>query len=95
MLKEFQNLISYCDRCSSTLYWNNLGQPNIVNSDGKEVKECIEKGCSLTYVKTPVEFAGPYEMDLLRLALMGAGMGEEAAALTVANLGYDPMRLAA
>ena len=95
MTKEFQNLISYCDRCYSTLYWNNYGQPNIVNSEIKNEPTCVEKGCSLTYVKTPVEFAGPYEMDLLRLALIRAGMGEEAAALTVANLSYDPQTLAA
>jgi hypothetical protein len=59
------------------------------------MKSCLEKGCSLIYVKTPLEFAGPNEMDLLRLALIRAGMDEEAAAMTVANLSYDPLRLAA
>jgi hypothetical protein len=59
------------------------------------MKTCLEKGCSLIYVKTPIEFAGPNEMDLLRLALIHAGMDEEAAAMTVANLSYDPLRLAA
>jgi hypothetical protein len=42
-----------------------------------------------------MEFAGPNEMDLLRLALIRAGMDEESAAMTVANLSYDPLRLAA
>jgi hypothetical protein len=97
MLKDFQNIISYCERCSSTLYWNNNGEPSILNfgNKDKDMKTCLEKGCLLIYVKTPREFAGPNEMELLRLALVRAGMGEEEAAMTVANLSYDPLRLAA
>lgn len=95
MLEQLQNKISYCVKCSSTLYWNNEGIPQLVKLGTKDVPECLDRGCTLIYMEVPEESCNPGEMELLRLALIQNGVSVEAADSAVATLGFENIRLAA
>lgn len=95
MLKDFQNRISYCERCSSTLYWDSQGLPSILKQGNTELNDCLERGCSLIYFKVPEDCCAPGEMELLRLALIQTGLSVEAADIAVASIGFQHTGLAA
>jgi hypothetical protein len=95
MLEGLQNKISYCEKCSSTLYWNHEGIPMMIKMGSKEMPECLQIGCTLIYMEVPEDCCNPGEMELLRLALIQNGLSVEAADSTVATLGFENIRLAA
>jgi hypothetical protein len=95
MIEGLQNRISYCEKCSSTLYWDNQGIPQMIKLGNKDVPECLDRGCTLIYMQVPEDCCNPGEMELLRLALIQNGLSVEAADSAVASLGFQNIRLAA
>jgi len=95
MIEGLQNKISYCEKCSSTIYWDNQGIPQMIKLGSKDVPQCLDRGCTLIYMQVPEDSCNPGEMELLRLALIQNGLSVEAADSAVAGLGFQNIRLAA
>jgi hypothetical protein len=40
---------SFCLRCHSTIHWNAVGNPRIVQFGNENLKYCLNVGCSLVF----------------------------------------------
>jgi hypothetical protein len=83
---EFRNTISYCTRCAATLLWNDSGRPELLKIGNRNLAECLDFGCSLYFLRVPVNCCNQGESDLVRLSLVRMGLSEEEASDVTANL---------
>jgi hypothetical protein len=75
----FQRVITYCLRCETMLHWDEAGRPGALNEGNQRMVECSHTGCWLVFVNLPAQACEYPRLDLLRLALVEAGVPDEAA----------------
>jgi len=42
-----RNVHTFCMRCHSTIFWNALGNPRIMQFGNENLKYCLNSGCSI------------------------------------------------
>ncbi len=86
-----KSTMTYCTRCRSMLYWDDLSRPFLLKLGNKELRECLTTGCSLLFTGVPEEFRASGQLDLLRLALLQTGVSEEDAstAIEIFGIGHE------
>jgi hypothetical protein len=91
MLNTFTNMVTYCKRCSSVLYWNAVSHPTLLQLGNNDLVTCLETGCELLKTTVPEVCCEAGEVDLLRLALIQSGVPEEDAnlAVTILSVGHE------
>ena len=51
-----RNTQSFCLRCHSTIYWNAVGNPRIMQFGNENLKYCLNVGCSLVFHRFETAF---------------------------------------
>lgn len=51
-----RNAQSFCLRCHSTIYWNAVGNPRIMQFGNENLKYCLQEGCSLVFHRFDTAF---------------------------------------
>ena len=80
-----KNIVSYCIRCGSILYWDSAGRPRILKLGNNRLVTCLDVGCNLIIKKIPNNADGN-SLDILRLALVESGVPADDARSAVVNL---------
>lgn len=58
------------------IYWDDFGNPQILQFGNEKVLVCMEMGCTLIYMGVPPGCCAMEELDLVRLGLQEFGIPE-------------------
>ncbi len=77
LTEDWSNIISYCTRCGSTLFWDELARPHVLKLGNNDKVICIDVGCNPVLINVPPKCCDIAEMNLVRLALIRLGVPDE------------------
>jgi len=83
---NWENTITYCTRCKSTIYWDDSGSPQLLQLGNTNVFTCMEAGCRLISMEVPSRCCEMEELDLIRLGLQNIGIDEQDARMLAVKL---------
>jgi hypothetical protein len=84
--KDWANRITYCTRCGSAIYWDDLARPQMLKLGGINVSICMDEGCNLLFMQVPSRCCNKKDLQLLMLGLKEIGVPEEDAMVAVLQL---------
>jgi hypothetical protein len=76
-MEYWKNVISYCNRCSSTILWDEFARPVLLNHGNDNLEICLDNGCECVYTHVPELCAQVADLDLLILALAQSGVPKQ------------------